>query len=161
MRVTAIAVLAAALVVPSAWTASRPAGSLSIESGRGTVVIRGGGTVVGRLAKGELQIVDLSPNDQWSPRVNGIARTRLVIVRGKDVNFFIPGGRYRVSLRGEGISVSARGTGFANVKASKDGGPEVGTVAVGDNAPTPLPEETERIVFGGAGVETPSTKVLP
>ena len=116
---------------------------------------------MGRLGKGELQIVDLSPNDQWSPRVNGVARGRSYTVRGKDVNFFIPGGRYRVSLRGDGISVSARGSGFANVKASKDAGNDAGTVAVGDGEPTPLPEENERIVFGGAGVDSPPPKELP
>ncbi len=160
MRIVSIAVLAAALLLPAAFAASRPAGSLSIEGGRGVVVIRGGGTVVGRLGKGELQIVDLSPNDQWSPRINGVPRSRSYTMRGKDVNFFIPGGRYRVSLRGEGISVSARGSGFATVKASNDSGQDVGTIAVGDTAPSPLPGDNARVSFGG-GVEAPSTKVLP
>ena len=51
---------------------------------------------------GEVVIVDLSPNDQWSPRINGVPRGRVVSLRGRDVNIYIPGGRYRITLRGDG-----------------------------------------------------------
>ena len=61
--------------------------------------------------KGSLEIVDLNPNDQWSPRVNGIPRGKTVTLRGKNVSFYIPGGRYKVTARGSDISISARGTG--------------------------------------------------
>jgi hypothetical protein len=162
MRVVPIFIVVLALAVPgvlsaTVWAANRPlAGSLAIEGGRGNVLIRGSGPVVGRLGKGDLQIVDLSPNDQWNPRINGVPlRTT---IRGKDVNFFIPGGRYRLTVHGDGISISARGAGFAVVKA-KDG-TDSGTIAVGDGTPIPLPEESQRLTFGG-GVATSSTNVLP
>jgi hypothetical protein len=163
MRVLPISIVVLALAVPAVlsttvWAANRPlAGSLSIEGGRGTVVIRGTGPVVGRLGKGDLQIVDLSPNDQWNPRINGAPLTRTTM-RGKDVNFFIPGGRYRLTVHGDGISISARGAGYAVVKA-KDA-TDSGTIAVGDGTPIPLPEESQRLTFGG-GVAISSTNVLP
>lgn len=157
MKIALFATAALVLIVPAVWAASRPpSGSLSIEGGRGSVVIRGSGVVVGRLEKGDLQIVDLSPNDQWDPRVNGLPQARL-LTRGKDINFFIPGGRYRVTVRGDGVAISARGTGVAVVKA-KDAA-ESGTIAVGDGAPAPFPLEASRLTFGG-GVDGPTTKGL-
>jgi hypothetical protein len=159
MRVVTLAFLILTLTVSGVWAASRPAaGSLSIEGGRGGIVIRGSGTVVGRLGKGDLQIVDLSPNDQWNPRINGLQSTKITS-RGKGVNFFIPGGRYRVTVRGDGISVSARGAGFAIVKA-KDAS-DSGTIAVGDDEPMPLPAESQRLTFGGGGVDGSSTNTTP
>ena len=148
VSVALVVLVAAVVVIPVSLAASRPgAGTLSIEDARGTVVVRGAGTVVGRLDKGELQIIDLSPNDAWTPKVNGVAKPRLVIVRGKDINFFIPGGRYRVTVKGDGVSLSARGIGVVTVKSTKAG---EGTIAVGDAAPAQISTDTARITFGGA-----------
>ena len=102
MRLALLVVCLLALAVPAGWAAARPAGSLSIEDGRGTVVLKGKGIVIGRLEKGDVQIVDLTPLDQWSPRVNGVPRGRTVWTRGKDINFYVPGGRYRITVHGEG-----------------------------------------------------------
>jgi len=76
-----------ALAVPVARAAAPTAETLSIEDARGTVTIRGNGIVIGRLERGEIQVVDLTPLDQWSPRVNGVPRGKTVWTRGKDVNF--------------------------------------------------------------------------
>jgi hypothetical protein len=100
------------------------------------------------MERGEIVISDLSPVDQWSPRVNGVPRGRLVGLRGKGVNFYIPGGRYRIVLRGEGISLSARGTGVAQLRARSDARVDTGTYATGDDEPTPLPEMLVRVPFG-------------
>ena len=91
-------------------------GSLAIEDGRGTIQITGKGVLVGRIDKGSLEIVDLSPTDQWSPRVNGIPRGKMVTLRGKNVSFYVPGGRYKIDARGNGISISARGTGHGRAR---------------------------------------------
>ncbi len=91
-----------------------PARSRS-RTARGTVVLKGKGIVIGRLERGEVEIVDLSPLDQWSPRVNGVPRGRTVWTRGKNINFYVPGGRYLITVRGEGFSVSARGQGTATL----------------------------------------------
>lgn len=147
MRAVLLASLAMLVSVPMGWAASRPApGTLSIEDVRGAVVVRGSGTVVGRLDRGELQLTDLSPNDAWTPKVNGLAKSRSVVVRGRDINFFVPGGRYRVSVKGDGVSLSARGVGVATVKGTRAA---EGTFAVGDDVPASVTTDTARLNFGG------------
>jgi hypothetical protein len=136
------------LAVPVARAADPGAETLSIEDARGVVTIRGSGIVIGRLDKGEIQVVDLTPLDQWSPRVNGVPRGKTVWTRGKDVNFYIPGGRYRIVVRGEGFSISARGQGFAVLDGNPDVTGATGTYAVGDLDPVPLPDLAERVTFG-------------
>ena len=148
MRLALLSVVLLALAVPAGWAAPNPAGSLSIEDGRGSVVLKGKGIVIGRLDQGEVKIVDLSPVDQWSPRVNGVPRGRTVWLRGKDVNFYIPGGRYRITIRGEGFSVSARGQGSVTLQGSQDASGTTGTYAVGDAAPAPLPLVAQLVAFG-------------
>ena len=148
MRLVLASLAALAFAVPLGVAAARPAGSLSVEDGRGVVTLRGKGIVIGRLERGELQIVDLSPLDQWSPRVNGVPRGRTVGMRGKDVNFYVPGGRYRITVTGTGFSISARGQGTATLDGSADPVGATGTYAVGDAEPLPLPEELATIYYG-------------
>lgn len=155
MRLAVLAILAFSIAVPVGWAGGRPdagrpaAGTLSIEGARAAIVIRGAGTVVGRVAKGDVQILDLSPNDAWTPKINGIAKGRTVQMRGRDINFFIPGGRYRLSVRGDGASLSARGLGVVQIKSTKPGESTSGTIAVGDASATALPGDGSRVVFGG------------
>ena len=108
----------------------------------------GKGIVIGRLDQGEVKIVDLSPLDQWSPRVNGVPRGRTVWLRGKDVNFYVPGGRYKITVRGEGFSISARGQGTVALTGSPDTTGATGTYAVGDAVPAPIPSATQNVAFG-------------
>jgi hypothetical protein len=139
MRIALLVVTVLALAVPAGWSATAPAGSLSVEDGRGVVVVKGKGIVIGRLERGEVQIVDLSPLDQWSPRINGVPRGRTVWTRGKEINFYIPGGRYRITVRGDGFSVSARGQGVATLDGQADPAGATGTYAVGDSVPKGTP----------------------
>ena len=148
MRLALLFLCLLALAVPAGWAATRPAGSLSIEDGRGTVVLKGKGIVIGRLEKGDVQIIDLTPLDQWSPRVNGVPRGRTVWTRGKDINFYVPGGRYRITVHGEGVSISARGQGMASLDGSADPAGSTGTFAVGDSQLVPLPSVLEHVQFG-------------
>lgn len=162
MRLALLSLVLLALAVPAAFAASSPAGSLSIEDGRGSIVLKGKGIVLGRLDKGEVQIVDLSPVDQWSPRVNGVPRGRTVWLRGKDVNFYVPGGRYRITVRGEGFSISARGQGSATLLGNPDASGATGTYAVGDAAPLPLPPAGQLVAFGSPLPGDPvTTKAVP
>ena len=129
-------------------SAKSPGGSLSVEDGRGTVSVGGKGVLVGRMEKGSLEIIDLSAGDQWSPRVNGIPRGKTVTLRGKNVSFYIPGGRYRLTAKGVGISISARGTGWVTLDGDPDPVGDTGTYAVGDDTPGPLPADATRTTFG-------------
>jgi hypothetical protein len=139
MRLLPVIFALLAIAVPAGLAAAEPAGTLSIEDGRGTVVLKGKGIVIGRLDRGEVQIVDLTPNDQWSPRLNGVPRGRTVWTRGKDLNFYVPGGRYKITVRGEGFSISARGQGSAALNGRPDATGVTGTFAVGDDAPAAIP----------------------
>ena len=162
MRLAFLCLVMLAVAVPAGWTAASPAGSPSIEGGRGSVVLKWNGIVIGRLDRGEVQIIDLSPLDQWSPRVNGVPRGRTVWTRGKDINFYIPGGRYRITVRGNGISVSARGQGTATLSGRPDVSGVTGTYAVGDAAPVSIPDTTETVTYGLASnaATSPGTKGL-
>jgi hypothetical protein len=158
MRAALLSTLVLVLAVPAGWAAASPAGTLSIESGRGTVVLTGKGIVIGRLEKGDVKIVDVSPLDQWSPRVNGVPRGKTVWLRGKDVNFYVPGGRYRITVRGEGFSISARGQGSVTVTGNPDAAGATGTYAVGDGSPSTIPATAETVSFGPAAGEGATTK---
>jgi hypothetical protein len=155
MRLVLASLAVLAVAVPLGTAAARPAGSLSVEDGRGTVTLRGKGIVIGRLERGEVQIVDLSPLDQWSPRLNGVPRGRTVWMRGKDVNFYVPGGRYRITVSGTGFSISARGQGTATLDGMADLTGATGTFAVGDGAPAPLPDEGVTVQYGAPLVVKP------
>ena len=156
MRLALLTAVVLALAVPAGWAASAPAGSLSVEDARGTVVLKGKGIVIGRLERGEVEIVDLSPLDQWSPRINGVPRGRTVWTRGKNINFYVPGGRYLITVRGEGFSVSARGQGSATLTGRPDAAGSTGTFAVGDDTPVPLPVAPGRVDFGLSAVVGPA-----
>jgi hypothetical protein len=159
MRLLPVLLVLLAFAVPAGLAAVEPVGSLSIEAGRGTVVLKGKGIVIGRLDRGEVQIVDLSPTDQWSPRVNGVPRGKTVWLRGKDVNFYVPGGRYKITVRGDGFSVSARGQGSASLNGRPDASGASGTYAVGDAAAVPIPAAVS-VQFGApaVGASAVSTK---
>jgi hypothetical protein len=157
MRLAILSALVLVLAVPAGRAAATPAGTLSVENGRGSVVLSGKGIVIGRLDKGDLKIVDLSPVDQWSPRINGVPRGKTVWLRGKDVNFYVPGGRYRITVRGDGFSISARGQGTATFEGNPDPTGDTGTFAVGDAAPSPIPSAA-LVSFGSAAGDAAGSK---
>ena len=157
MRLAALILLALVLSTGVATAgALAPGGSFEVKGGRGMVQISGKGVLVGRLGKGSLEIYDLNPNDQWSPRVNGIPRGKTVTLRGKNVSFYIPGGRYRVVAHGTDISISARGTGTVTLNGDPDAVGDTGMYATGDEPLVPLPVEATKASFGPSEVFTPS-----
>jgi hypothetical protein len=128
--------------------ARAPGGTLSIADARGAVVVKGRGAVLGRIDRGTLQIQDLSPADAWSPRINGIPRGRLVGLKGREISFYVPGGRYRIIVHGEGINVSARGAGVTTLDGDPDPSGATGVYGIGDEVPAPLPDFATRVRFG-------------
>ncbi len=117
MRRLTLGVILLALVVPSLVAAASkpPAGSLSIEGGKGFFVVRGNGGLLGRVAKGTVEVVDLTPGDAWRPVVNGTTHVTRFSTKGSNLSFRILGGGYRVTIRGEGVSVSSRGSGVVTL----------------------------------------------
>jgi hypothetical protein len=157
MRIVLLCTLVLILSLPTAILAADTArGSLSVDQGSGLVTIRGKGALIGRLARGQLLLVDLSPLDAWIPRVNGVQRARFAGARQREVNFYVPGGRYRVVIRGEGISISARGTGAATLAGEPDATGGTGTFWVGEGELAALPLEPATVTFGADRVVEPT-----
>lgn len=155
----ALALSLLAVVLPTAMLATRaPAGALSIEGGKGIIVVRGNGGFLGRLGRGSVELVDLTPADQWKPTVNGVTRSRRTFLKGTSVSFRILGGDYRVSVKGDGISISARGTGVATLLGVPGLTGDTGIYAAGLNADCegspdqcqPIPTTLTRVAFGTA-----------
>jgi len=147
------AVIACALALAAAATAGTvdkraSAGNLVVTDARGKITVTGSGVLIGRLVSGTIEIKDRSPADSFSPRLNGVPRGKVVRHRGKGVGFIVPAGRYRIVVRGEGISLSARGSGVIVLDGEPDTVGATGTYAVDDEQATPLPDEPTRVSFG-------------
>ena len=113
--VCTLAVLA--VTASFAWAAEPTSGTLSVDQGRGVVMIDLRGSVLGRLGSGTLRVTDQTPNDRFAPLVAGKKFTwervgpRTVVYRGQGLRFRLVGGGYRMVARGSGITVSAVGRG--------------------------------------------------
>jgi hypothetical protein len=113
--------VAAGALVSAATAASPKAGELSVERGRGAVVLEIRGSVLGRLGSGTLRVTDTTPRDPYAPLVTGRKVTeerlglRTVLYRGVGLRFRMVGGSYRIAARGNGISLSAVGRGFVTL----------------------------------------------
>jgi hypothetical protein len=152
---------AAAAVAGSAGAADPNSGTLSVERGRGVVILELRGSVLGRIANGSLRVTDLTPRDRFGAMVVGRRLTeerigpKTVLYRGQGLSFRMHGG-HRLVVRGNGISLSAVGRG----SVSLDGEPRVTGEDVGvysiDGTDcwvlplecTPVPLEAERFVIG-------------
>lgn len=115
--VSLVCALSAATAVSAAWAVEPTSGALSVERGRGVVMLDLRGSLLGRLASGTLRVTDNTPNDPYTPLVVGrrLTQTKLgprtVLYSGRGLRFRMVGGGYRVVARGSGISVSAVGKG--------------------------------------------------
>jgi hypothetical protein len=101
----------------AAWAGVPNAGTLSVDRGRGVVMIDFRGSALGKLGSGSLRVTDLTPNDRFTALVVGrkLTQERLgpktVIYRGQGLRFRMLGGGYRMVARGSGITLSAVGRG--------------------------------------------------
>ena len=155
----AVSVLASATTI--AWAGEPTAGTLSVERGKGVVMIDLRGSVVGRLANGSLRVTDHTPNDRYAAVVFGRrlmqerVGPRTVLYRGQGLRFRMLGGGYRMVARGSGITVSAVGRGVVQLDAEpKFFGDDTGVYSL-DGVDcsveplecTPLPAEPERFTL--------------
>ena len=152
----AIAALTAAV---AAWAAQPEPGTLSVERGRGSVMIDLKGSVVGRITSGTLRVTDHTPNDRYAAVVSGRKLTqermgpRTILYRGQGLRFRMLGGGYRMVARGSGITVSAVGRGVVILDGDppRYAGDEAGVYSldgadcsVEPDSCLPLPTEPER-----------------
>jgi hypothetical protein len=171
--------LCASVGAGASTAAGRGAGSLSIEGGRGQVTLRGTGAVLGRVDRGTVQVVDLTPGDRWVPTVNvggKVVRSGApVVVNGEQISFRLLGGQYRIIVRGDGISLSAIGKGNAKIIGAPDATGAAGVYAAGNvlgggtpdcltvrSSCIPIAGGQVRVEFGGAVVpNVPEATVRP
>jgi hypothetical protein len=120
MRILALlacSTAACAALAGAAVAAEPEGGALSVEHGKGVVMLDLRGSVLGRLSKGSLRVTDLTPTDRYGALVVGRKLTqerqgpRTVLYRGQGLRFRMLGGGYRVVVRGSGIDLSAVGKG--------------------------------------------------
>lgn len=134
-------------------------GTLSVEDGRGKVIVQARGGAIGRLERGTVRIFDLTPNDANVPVVSGDDRPLRffgdngIEYAGIGLRFRIIGGGFRVVIEGRGIDLSVVGRGGGFVKGET---PEPGLYSLeGSDCRTrpatcePLPENGKRFQLGG------------
>jgi hypothetical protein len=146
------------------------AGTLSVERGKGLVMVEVRGSMLGRIGTGTLRVTDLTPNDRYGALVTGRklkeerVGPRTVVYRGQGLRFRMVGGGYRMVARGSGMAVSAVGRGWVVL----DGDPKF----LGDEAGiysldgvdcsveplgcTPLPADPQRFVLEAPPAEPPT-----
>jgi len=124
------AAASAALVVGTAGalgaTAAPPkAGQLSVEQGKGQVIVELKGNLLGRLTSGTVRIVDLTPKDRFVPLVGGRRLTvtrlgaRTTQYKGRDLRYRMLGGRWKIVVKGNGIAISAVGRGAVTLDGDR------------------------------------------
>jgi hypothetical protein len=130
-RLLAIAMLAGILTIPAVATASSHDandGSLSVRNGVGRVWIGARGAVIGRFDSGAVRIVDPVDGDPLDIQVWGAEKTRPVnettdVYSGTNVRFRIVG-RFRITVIGSDIDLSAVGTGRFGLHGNDSDGPD-------------------------------------
>src|SRR6187399_2709488 len=152
----------AAIAASFAWAGEPTAGTLSVERGKGVVMIDLRGSVLGRLTIGSLRVTDQTPNDRYTALVVGKKLTqerigpRTVLYRGQGLRYRMLGGGYKIVARGSGIALSAVGKGTVMLDgeprfAGDDVGVYSSTPGVDCSAEpltcTPLPTEPERFAL--------------
>lgn len=160
LLVCALVVLAA--LAGTAGAAEPSVGMLSVERGRGTVILELRGGVLGRLGSGTLRVTDLTPRDRYTALVVGRKLSeerigpRTVVYRGQGLRFRMLGGRYRIVIRGTGISLSAVGRGAVGLDGERrlpedDAGVyslDGVDCSLEPQSCSPLPDELERFPLG-------------
>lgn len=171
----ACSVIAATVLVVSAAAAEPNVGELSVEQGKGVVMLDIRGSVLGRLTTGTLRVTDNTPRDRYTALVLGRKLTqerldrRTVLYRGQGLRFRMVGGAYRIIVRGTGIAVSAVGRGVVLVQGERRlPGEDAGVYSLDGvdcglepEKCTPLPDVLERFQLGPAEEGSPRLLTIP
>ena len=143
-RKLALLALVVAVAAPVALSAGATDGTLSVKGGRGLIVLRLKGTVIGRLAYGRVRVVDKTPFDEQAPQFRH-CRLRYVnvattVCTGRRLSFRVLDGRYVVRVQGRGIYLSAVGHGTVMVDGAGDLGVPDGIMSLDDGPYQSLPD---------------------
>jgi len=138
-RIVVFLALLTALAAPAALVAAKATdGTLSVKRGRGSVVLKLKGTVIGRAKQGRVRIVDLRAFDNNVPHVTGCKvrhpALNVTTCAGRNIAFRVDERRYNISVQGSGIWISAVGRGFVTIDGAGETGRADGVMSI-DNAP--------------------------
>ncbi|HEX6490070.1 MAG TPA: hypothetical protein VF002_01705 [Gaiellaceae bacterium] len=147
-RLVGLTVLVFSLAVPTValpFAADTDDGTLSVKAGIGRVNLNFNGAVVGRLGHGRIVATDPFPFDGSGVDLWGCEKLRnpsdqTTVCSGNDIRFRAIGGRYQISIRGSGISLSLVGHGTAGLegRTGNEGGSD-GVYSLNDNLYRSLP----------------------
>jgi hypothetical protein len=170
----ACSVIGASVLAFTAAAADPTAGVLSVEQGKGVVMLDIRGSVLGRLTSGSLRVTDLTPRDRYTGLVVGKKLTqergtRMTVYRGQGLRFRMVGGGYRIVVRGTGIDLSAVGRGVVSMQAERKlPGDDAGVYSLDGvdcelepGLCTPLPDFLERFVLEPPPEETTPRMTIP
>jgi hypothetical protein len=139
--------LVGALAVPAVVSgATRSDGSLSVKRGRATIAIKlTRGTVIGRLATGQVKIKDPSPYDGPPPDVHHCRKLRYptpntTLCIGKKLTFRALDGRFVINIKGTGIFLSAVGRGSVTITGDSNPNVSNGVMSIDNGAYEPIPD---------------------
>lgn len=152
-RTILLTTLLAAFTVPVALSADTPTdGTLSVKRGRGSVMLKLNGTVIGRLATGKVQIKDFRPFDQNDPQFIGCKPKHptlwISVCQGRSFGYRVTDARFNVFVRGGGISISAVGRGTVAVDGNGELGVNDGVMSIDDQPYQSLPDEPTLFYLG-------------
>jgi hypothetical protein len=160
-RASILTVLAGLVALPAvALAAKADTSRLSINDGRGLVVLKGRGTVVGRIDLGSVSVVDTTPGDLTEPLVfncdDETFRGTATVCTGDHLRFRMIGGGWKIVIRGAGIDLSAavgRGSVLLNGDTRKPGVYSVDGVDCRTEAASCLPLPAEPTTIARSPVE--------
>src|SRR6476620_11377054 len=130
MRALLTFAMLAVLALPAASAARGQGasdGTLSVQSGRGTITISARGGVIGSFAQGRVTISDPIDGDGTGPIVSGDdfppvdKNDTTTTWRGTKVRFRIIGGSFRIVVKGRGINLSLVGKGSVILDGADSG----------------------------------------
>jgi hypothetical protein len=145
--------LLAAFTVPAALSAGTPSdGTLSVKRGRGAVVLKLKGTVIGRLTNGRVQVKDFRPFDNNVPLFTGCKVRHpfynVTVCQGRNIGYRVLDGRFNTNVRGSGISISAVGLGTVMLDGNGEDGLPDGVMSIDDRPYESLPDDATTLPLG-------------
>ncbi len=143
-RILGLTLLLLAITVPLALAAGTPTdGTLSVKRGRGVVTLKVTGTIIGHVNNGRIQVRDFKPKDgndpQWSCKRHRISR-QVSYCKGRKLGVRVDDGRFTVTVRGTGISISAVAHGQVDIDGTGENGLNDGVMSIDDDPYQSLPD---------------------
>jgi hypothetical protein len=143
-RLPIVLALVVALLLPTVLSAATTSdGTLSVKRGRGKIVLKLRGTVIGSMANGTVRIRDQAPGDGQVPHFRhcrlSYPNLSTTVCKGRKLSFRALDGRYVVTTKGGGTFLSAVGHGTVMFDGAGDGTLPTGVMSFDGDPYQPIP----------------------